>query len=102
MKMFPHAFFPFFPLHQGVGTPKASDDAKTPEALLERDGATSARPIRIDVEKAVAVMLATSEVENYSMRQKCRLDIIKTVPPKSIDWDTVDWVQMWPFQTVRQ
>lgn len=98
----PMLFFPFFPLHQDAGTPEVSDDAKTPDALLERGGATSARPIRIDVEKAVAVMLATSEAENDSMRQKCRLDIIKTVPLKSIVWDTVDWVQIWPFQPVRQ
>ncbi len=101
MKMFPHAFFPFFPVHLDVATSKITDGNKTTEPPVTRARAISTRPVKIDVEKAVTVMLATSEVRNDSARQKCRLDVIKAVPAHSIDWDTVNWVQMRPFQTIR-
>jgi hypothetical protein len=104
MQMFPHAFFPFLPVHLGVVTSKskAARGRRTEEAPLKQDSISGTRPVNIDVEKAVAAMMATSEIKSDDLRQKFRLDVIKTVPSKSIDWDTVDWVQMWPFQTTRQ
>lgn len=102
MQMFPHAFFPRLPLHMGVVTSKASHRRRAAEAPLKQDCISGAKPVNIDVEKAVAVMIAASEDKNDGLRQKFRLDVIKTVPSQSIDWDTVDWVQMWPFQTTRQ
>lgn len=47
-------------------------------------------------------MLDASDVKDESLRQKFRLDIIKALPSASIDWSTVNWVQMWPFQTCRR
>ena len=102
MKMFPHAFFPFFYRHQDEGMLLPSVAKETTEAVLTPDHAVGPRPVKIDVEKAVAVMLATSDVKNDSVRQMFRLDVIKAVPSQSIDWNTVDWVQIWPFKTVRQ
>jgi len=102
MQMFPHAFFPFLPVHLGVVTSKAAHGRRSKEAPLKQDCISGAKSVNIDVEKAVAVMIATSEDKNDGLRQKFRLDVIKTVPSQSIDWDTVDWVQMWPFQTTRQ
>ena len=102
MKMFPHAFFPFYSLRKDEGIAQTSVGGKTTEPMLTPGRVIGARPIKIDVEKAVTIMLATSEVKNDSVRQKLRLDVIKAVPSQSIDWNTVDWVQIWPFKTVRQ
>lgn len=102
MKMFPHALFPFFPLHQDHVAPLTSAKGASAVAPAKQARATGTRPVKIDVEKAVAVMLATKDIKNDTARQKCRFEIIRAVPPQSIDWDTVDWVQMWPFQTVRR
>jgi hypothetical protein len=101
MQMFPHAFFPFLPVHLGVNSSKTSVGRRAEDAPLKQDCMTGTRSVNIDVEKAVAVMIAASEVKDDSLRQKFRLDVIKTVPSQSIDWDTVNWVQMWPFQTAR-
>jgi hypothetical protein len=46
-------------------------------------------------------MLSAQNVDDDTMRQKYRLHIIKTLPADAIDWETVDWVQVWPFQTTR-
>ena len=101
MRMFPHAFFPSFPVFHDVITATVSDGGKTTEPPFEQVRTIGTRPIKIDVEKAVAVMLAMNDVSDGSARQKFRFQIMNAVPAQSIDWDTVDWVQMWPFQTQR-
>ena len=101
MRMFPHAFFPSFPVYHDAITATVSDGGRTtgPPARLAR--AIGTRPIKIDVEKAVAVMLATNDVSDDSARQKFRFQIMNAVPAQSIDWDTVNWVETQPFQTQR-
>lgn len=71
-------------------------------AKYRQNRAVTARPVKVDVEKAASIMLDVSDVKHESLRQKFRLDIIKTLPPASIDWNTVNWVQIWPFQTCRR
>ena len=102
MQMFPHAFFPLFPVHLDVANPKSSGGRGTTDSPIKQARAISTRPIQIDVEKAVSVMLATREVRNDSVSQEIRLDVIRALPTESIDWDTVNWVQTWPFQTIRR
>lgn len=101
MRMFPHAFFPSFPVFQDAITATVSDGGKTTEPPAKLARAIGTRPIQIDVEKAVTVMLATSDVSDDSARQKFRFQIMNAVPAHSIDWDTVNWVEAWPFQTQR-
>lgn len=101
MKMFPHAFVPFFPVLLEADSSKRPVRGKPPEALHKQNQAISHKPLRIDVEKAVDVMLAAGKVRNDGSRQQCRLDLIKALPVASIDWETVDWVQACPFQTAR-
>lgn len=99
VKMFPHAFAPFFPVFLDADTSKST--GKTTEALRNQDDSICHKPLRIDVEKAVDVMLTAKKVSNDSLRQQCRLDLIRALPIASIDWETVDWVQAYPFKTAR-
>lgn len=101
MKMFTRAFAPFFHPRGEEAAFTTSVGGKTAVAMHAQDRAATSRPVRIDVEQAVAVMLAASDVKDESLRRKFRLDVLKTLPSKSIDWETVDWVQVWPFQTAR-
>lgn len=101
MKMFTRAFAPFLHPRGEEAALTTLVGGKTADALHEQDSAATARPVRIDVERAVDVMLAAGDVRDESLRQKFRLDVIKALPSKSIDWETVDWVQVWPFQTAR-
>lgn len=101
MKMFPHSFAPFHRSQKQVETSKIAIVREPTGAALEQDSSIGIRPIRIDVERAIDIMLTASAVKNDNKRQKCRLNIIKNLPADCIDWDTVDWVQAWPFQTAR-
>jgi len=101
MKMFPHSFVPFFHAYEKEGETKTSAREETTAFDIQRDGAGSRKSLRLDVETAVDLMLSAQNVDDDTMRQKYRLHIIKTLPADAIDWKTVDWVQVWPFQTTR-
>ena len=101
MKMFPHSFVPFFHAYEKEGETKTSAREETTAFDIQRDGAGSKKSLRLDVETAVDLMLSAQNVDDDTMRQKYRLHIIKTLPADAIDWKTVDWVQVWPFQTTR-
>jgi hypothetical protein len=101
MKMFPHSFVPIFRVHDKEGASKTSAREKTIALDSKRDSASSKKPILLDVETAVEIMLSADNIYDDTMRQKHRLNIIKTLPEDAIDWKTVDWVQVWPFQTTR-
>ena len=101
MKMFPHSFVPFFHVHEKEGATKTSAKEETTTLHIKRDAAGGKKPLRLDVETAVDLMLSAQNVDDDTMRQKYRLHIIKTLPADAIDWETVDWVQVWPFQTTR-
>lgn len=77
MKMFPNMFSP------SPGT----------QARGER--------FKIDVESAVELMLTACADHSDGLSQQFRLKILKTLPPKAIDWDTVNWVQLGSFKTIR-
>ena len=77
MKMFPHAFV-------------ASQGAPTP-----------GEQFKIDVESAVELMLTASAERSEGLRQQFRRKVLETLPPGSIDWDSVDWVQLDPFKSSR-
>ncbi len=99
--MFPHSFAPFFHLHENMGPSNASAEGKTPAPASVPDPAGDKPAICLDVEKAARLMHAADSTNNDATRQKCRLDIINTVPSESIDWETVDWVELCRFQTTR-
>lgn len=56
-------FFPFFPPYQDIAASKASVEEKSAEAPAKQARAISTRPVKIDVEKAVAVVLATGDYQ---------------------------------------
>ena len=101
MKMFPHSFVPFFQIHEKEAAPKTTAREETIALDIKRDEAGSKNQTRLDVETAVELMLSAHNVDDDTMRQKYRLHIIKALPADAIDWETVDWVQVWPFQTTR-
>jgi hypothetical protein len=101
MKLFPHSFVPFFHVYEKEGATKTSAKEETTALDIKRDAAGSKKPLRLDVETAVDLMLSAQNVDDDTLRQKYRLHIIKTLPADAIDWKTVDWVQVWPFQTTR-
>lgn len=68
---------------------------------LGRTEAASDKPIKIDLEKAISVIMSAREVDSDRLRQEIRANVLKSLPSNSIDWNTVDWVQACPFQTVR-
>lgn len=68
---------------------------------IKRNHAGSKTQTNLDVEIAVDLMLSAHKIDDDTMRQKYRLDIIKALPAEAIDWNTVDWVQACPFQTTR-
>ena len=101
MKMYPHSFVPFFHVHEKEGATKTSAEEETTALDVKRDRASGKKPLSLDVEAAVDLMLSAHNVDDDTMRQTYRLHIIKVVPADAIDWETVDWVQIWPFQTNR-
>jgi hypothetical protein len=101
MMMFSHPFAPFFHVQDKDGAPKPTPTKKTTAAGPARGRAISVRPVTLDVEKAVAIMLVANDVESDEMRQHFRLHLIKNLPSASIDWGTIDWVQGLPFKTIR-
>ena len=88
-------------MHEKEGATKTSAKEETTALHIKRDAACSKKPLSLDVETAVELMLSAHNVDDDTMRQKYRLHIIKTLPADAIDWGTVDWVQVWPFQTTR-
>ena len=60
-------------------------------------------PINLDVERLVAVMLSADDTKkDLHYEQQCRREVMRKVPSESIDWDSVNWVRFWPFETRRQ
>ena len=95
MKMFPHAFAPLPQMQAPVRE-------RQTEASRAHDKAAGNAPINLDVERLVAVMLSASDTKkDLHDEQQCRRDLIKKLPSESIDWDTVNWVRLWPFETRR-
>ncbi len=101
MKMFPHSFAPLLHVHLDTGAPKASGAGNTAEPQSQPGCDLGEKPIKIDLEKAVAIILGAREDVSDRQRQKVRLDVMKTLPSESIDWDTVDWVAAYPFRSAR-
>ena len=102
MKMFPHTFVPFFHVHEKEGATKTTAKEEAIALDIMRDRSGTKKPLSLDVETAVDLMLSAHDIDaDDKMRQKYRLHIIKAVPANAIDWETVDWVQAWPFQTTR-
>ena len=102
MKMFPHSFVPFFHVHEKEGATKKSAKEETISFDSKRDRTGTKKPSILDVETAVELMLSAHDIDaDDKMRQKYRLHIITALPADAIDWNTVDWVQVWPFQTAR-
>lgn len=102
MKMFPHSFVPFFHVHEKEGATKTSAEEVITARDIMRDRTGTKKPTSLDVETAVDLMLSAHDIDaDDTMRQKYRLHIIKALPADAIDWNTVDWVQVWPFLTTR-
>ena len=101
MKMFPHPFVHSPNLNQKIGAFRASSDGGKTNVKSKRDCMNGAKSIKIDLEDAVAVMLSAGKAGKDRLPQQIRLDIMKALPSDAIDWETVDWAQVWPFQTVR-
>lgn len=101
MKMFPHTFSFFERVHAEDDVAKMALGRETINPVPRHDKARGMRPIKLDVECAVDVMLAARSSNTERTREQCRLEIIKTLPQESIDWDTVNWVLLWPFRTTR-
>ena len=78
-----------------------SASEKTAEANPQQDRAFRKKPVIVDVEMAVAVMLTTSPVKNETMRDQFRIAVINALPADQIDWESINWVQLCPFRTVR-
>lgn len=102
MQMFPHSFVPFFHVSENAWRAKRIAQDETPPHDINRARTTCKKPVSLDVEKAVYLMISTHTVDNEAARQKCRLEIIKALPSESIDWDSVNWVQICPFKSKRQ
>lgn len=102
MKMFPHTFVPFFHVHEKEGATKTSAKEEAIALDIMRDRTGTKKPLSLDVETAIDLMLSAYDIDaDSNMRQQYRLHIIKAVPADAIDWNTVDWVEAWPFQTTR-
>ena len=102
MKMFPHSFVPFFHVHEKEVRSKTSAREETTALDVMLDRADRKKPTSLNVETAVDLMLSAHNIDDDDrMRQSYRLHIIKTLPEDAIDWETVDWVKLWPFQTTR-
>ena len=101
MKMFPHPFVPFSHVHQVWDALRHSGDEITTKPIAVRSCAADQKSVKIDLEYAVSVILTSRGGDSERSRQEVRLDVLKTLPSDAIDWDTVDWVQTWPFQTGR-
>ena len=102
MKMFPHTFAPFFHLHGSDVALKDNALGTVAEASPRQDRAIRKKPVIVDVEKAVAVMLFTSSVKNKTIRDQFRVAVINALPADQIDWDSINWVQLCPFRSVRR
>lgn len=101
MKMFPHSFAFFHSADAEDHHTKLALGRGTTEAGLQHDIAQAVRPIKIDIERAVDVMLGVKSSRAEKTREQCRLEIIRSLPAESIDWDTVNWVLLWPFRSAR-
>lgn len=102
MKMFPQSFVPFFHVHEKEAATKTSAKEEITARDITRDRTGTKKPASLDVETAVDLMLSAHDIDaDDMMRQKYRLHIIKALPADAIDWNTVDWVQVWPFLTTR-
>ena len=101
MKMFPHPFVPFFHAHDVWDALIHPADETTKKPVATPSPASDKSSVKIDLEYAVSVILSARGCDRTRSRQDVRRDVMKTLPPDSIDWETVDWVQVWPFQTGR-
>jgi hypothetical protein len=101
MNMFPHAFVPVFRVDEKEAASKTSAREETIALDIKGDRGSSKKPMLLDVETAVELMLSADNINDDTMRQKHRLHILKALPADAIDWETVDWVRVWPFQTTR-
>ena len=88
-------------MHEQEGASKASVIEETTTESAQRDRASRSKPTSLDVETAVELMLSAHNVDDQATRQTYRLHILKALPANAIDWGTVNWVQVWPFQTTR-
>jgi len=102
MKMFPHTFAPFFHPHGSDVALKDNALGTVGDASPRQDRAIRKKPVIVDVEKAVAVMLFTSSVKNETIRDQFRVAVMNALPADQIDWDSINWVQLCPFRSVRR
>jgi hypothetical protein len=101
VKVFPHPFVPFLHVREKEYASKTSPKVETAVVGQALGRVFSERPITLDVEKAIEIMLDAKEVATDAMRQHFRLHLIKSLPPEAIDWKSIDWVQATPFKTNR-
>lgn len=99
--MFPHPFVPFLHVREKEYASKTSPVVEAAVAGQKPGRVFSKRPITLDVEKAIEIMLDAKDVATDAMRQQIRLHLIKSLPPEAIDWKSIDWVQAMPFRTNR-
>ncbi|WP_076658159.1 hypothetical protein [Yoonia rosea] len=92
MKMFPHTFAPVPPVQEPV-------QQKQTKAIRPQHCAKGDVPVNLDIERLVAVMRSASACPKDA--QQCRRELIQKLPPETIDWNTVNWVALWPFTTRR-
>ncbi|KQI73089.1 hypothetical protein AN191_04125 [Loktanella sp. 5RATIMAR09] len=92
MKMFPH-MFARVPADQ---EPVQKGQTRT---MHPQHGTEGHAPVNLDFERLVAVMRSASACQNDA--QQCRRELMKKLPPETVDWNTVNWVALWPFATRR-
>ncbi|HEV8036296.1 hypothetical protein [Yoonia sp.] len=92
MKMFPHTFAPVPAVQEPV------QDKKT-QTIRPQHCVSGDVPVNLDIERLVSVMLSASACPKDA--QQCRRELIEKLPAETIDWDTVNWVALWPFATRR-
>ena len=92
MKMFPYTFALASPVQEPVLQQQI-------EAIRPQHCAKGDVPANLDIERLVAVMRSASACTKNA--QQCRRELIKKLPQETIDWNTVNWVALWPFTTRR-
>jgi len=95
MYIFPQAFAPFPTIHAPVRKKRTG-------ARASHNHAVDYAPFNLDVERLVAVMMSADDAKkDLQYEQQCRREVMQKLPTESIDWDSVNWVRVWPFETRR-
>lgn len=92
MKMFPHTFAPVWAVREPVQNQKT-------QTIRPQHCSSGDVPVNLDIERLVSVMLSASTCPKDA--QQCRRELIEKLPAETIDWNTVNWVALWPFATRR-